>query len=48
MVKRMQAPRRRADAAVYIMIFSDYGFKQETVELGSKVINDWGGIEELS
>lgn len=34
-------------AAVYIMIFSDYGYKQETVELGSKVINDWGGIEEL-
>lgn len=34
-------------AAVYIMVFSDYGYKQETVELGSKVINDWGGIEEL-
>lgn len=35
-------------AAVYIMIFSDYGFKQDIIEVGTKVIKDWGGFDELA
>lgn len=35
-------------AAVYIMIFSDYGFKQDIIETGTKVIKDWGGFDELA
>lgn len=35
-------------AAVYIMIYSDYGFRGETIELGTKVIQDWGGIEQIA
>lgn len=34
-------------AAQYIMIYSDFGFKSELVETGSKVINDWGGIDNM-
>lgn len=35
------------EAAEYIMIFSDYGFKQELIEVGTKVIDDWGGYQNI-
>lgn len=34
-------------AATYIMIFSDYGFRGEIIELGSKVVADWGGWDNF-
>lgn len=34
-------------AAEYIMIFSDYGFKEEIISVGTKVIDDWGGYSEI-
>ena len=34
-------------AALYIMVYSDYGFKSELIELGTKVINDYGGVENM-
>lgn len=35
------------DAASYIMVFSDYGFKEELVELGTQVVQDWGGFDNI-
>lgn len=34
-------------AAQYIMIYSDYGFKAELIEVGSKVVADWGGFNNM-
>lgn len=34
-------------AAEYIMIYSDYGFKQELIELGTRVVEDWGGYDNI-
>ena len=36
-----------AKAAEYIMVFSDYGFKQELIELGTRVVEDWGGYDNI-
>ena len=34
-------------AAEYIMVFSDYGFKEELIELGTRVVEDWGGYDNI-
>lgn len=34
-------------AAAYIMVYSDFGFKQDILEIGNKVCSDWGGFNEL-
>ncbi|QJT70522.2 peptidase M28-domain containing/Zn-dependent exopeptidase superfamily protein [Klebsiella virus 2019KP1] len=34
-------------AAEYIRVFSDYGFKQELIELGTRVVEDWGGYDNI-
>lgn len=34
-------------AAEYIMVYSDYGFKEELIELGTKVVDDWGGFDNI-
>lgn len=36
-----------ARAAEYIMVFSDYGFKEELIELGTRVVEDWGGYDNI-
>ena len=36
-----------ASAAEYIMVYSDYGFKDELIELGTRVVEDWGGYENI-
>ena len=36
-----------AKAAEYIMVYSDYGFKEELIELGTKVVDDWGGFDNI-
>ena len=36
-----------AKAAEYIMVFSDYGFKEELIELGTRVVEDWGGYDNI-
>lgn len=35
------------EACTYIMLFSDYGFKADIIELGTRVAADWGGIDNL-
>lgn len=35
------------DACTYLMLFSDYGFKADIIELGSRVAEDWGGSDNL-
>lgn len=34
-------------AAEYIMVYSDYGFKEELIELGTRVVEDWGGYDNI-
>ncbi|QBP32910.1 peptidase [Shigella phage Buco] len=34
-------------AAQYIAIYSDYGFKSELIEVGTKVVKDWGGFDSM-
>lgn len=34
-------------AAAYIMVYSDFGFKEAILEIGNKVCTDWGGFNEL-
>ena len=36
-----------ARAAEYIMVYSDYGFKEELIELGTRVVEDWGGYNNI-
>lgn len=36
-----------ARAAEYIMVYSDYGFKDELIELGTRVVEDWGGYDNI-
>lgn len=36
-----------ARAAEYIMVYSDYGFKEELIELGTRVVEDWGGYDNI-
>lgn len=36
-----------AKAAEYIMVYSDYGFKEELIELGTRVVEDWGGYNNI-
>ena len=36
-----------ARAAEYIMVYSDYGFRDELIELGTRVVEDWGGYENI-
>jgi hypothetical protein len=35
------------EACTYIMLFSDYGFKADIIELGTRVAADWGGIDNM-
>lgn len=35
-------------AAEYIMVYSDYGFRDELIDVGTRVIEDWGGYEEIT
>ena len=35
-------------AAEYIMVYSDYGFRDELIDVGTRVIADWGGYEEIT
>lgn len=37
-----------ARAAEYIMVYSDYGFRDELIDVGTRVIEDWGGYEEIT
>ena len=37
-----------AKAAEYIMVFSDYGFRDELIDVGTRVIQDWGGYDEIT
>ena len=34
-------------AAEYIMVYSDYGFRDEIIEVGTKVVEDWGGYQNI-
>ena len=34
-------------AAEYIMVFSDYGFRDELIDVGTRVIQDWGGYANI-
>lgn len=36
-----------AKAAEYIMVYSDYGFRDEIIEVGTKVVEDWGGYQNI-
>ena len=37
-----------AKAAEYIMVLSDYGFRDELIDVGTRVIQDWGGYDEIT
>lgn len=34
-------------AAEYVMVYSDYGFRDEIIEVGTKVVEDWGGYQNI-
>lgn len=36
-----------ARAAEYIMVYSDYGFRDELIDIGTRVIEDWGGYNNI-